>query len=70
MKKILEKGNKTLPEEKLYVKKCNICGCKFIYNKSEIYHDFIHGLDYVKCPQCYYKNYESFIRKRYRKGEK
>lgn len=70
MKKILEKGNKTLPEEKLYVKECNICGCKFIYNESEVYHDFIHELDYVKCPQCYYKNYGLIIRKRYRKGEK
>lgn len=70
MKKILEKGNKTLPEEKLYVKRCNICGCKFIYEDSEIYHDYVNGFDYITCPQCNYKNYGLFIKERYRKGEK
>ena len=29
--KIIKKGTKTLPEEIVYVKKCEVCGCKFTY---------------------------------------
>ena len=51
--KIIKKGTKTLPDEIDYIKKCEVCGCKFTYTTRDI--DFTIFPDYhhfLKCPQC------------------
>ncbi len=70
--KIIKKGTKTLPEDKVYVTRCRTCGCKFTYRKTDItiqeygLHDFF---EFVVCPQCSYMVFVPFIKKKY-KGEK
>ena len=53
MLKILERGKKKLPIY-VYKTKCDICGCKFLYEDEDIfYYDGFYGdTRYVECPQC------------------
>ena len=60
MAQILKCGNKILPEDKKYLTKCNVCGCKYVYSGKEII--IFNDIRYVCCPQCNYKNYILFKR--------
>lgn len=53
MKKVLEKGNKTLPHEIVYVMKCWTCGCKFTYTIKDI-KCLCYEERGIECPQCKY----------------
>ena len=68
--KIIKKGTKTPPDKFTYVKKCEVCGCKFTYTLDDIdctiipdYHRFLN------CPQCEYRVSVPTIKRKY-KGDK
>lgn len=68
--KIIKKGTKTLPDEIVYVKKCEVCGCKFTYTINDI--DFGIIPDYhrfLTCPYCEWGIPVPIIKRKY-KGEK
>ena len=67
MKIILKKGYKKLPEDYVYIKKCDICGCEFTYQVEDIEYDLELG-QYIKCPDCDY-DCRIIYRKKY-KGDK
>lgn len=62
---IIEKGTKTLLQERVYVMKCRICGCKFTYKIENIEWSY-GGEEIIMCPQC--NNYIDvpFIRRKYK----
>lgn len=69
--KIIKKGTKITPDEKVYVRKCRVCGCKFTYMEEDMHMtmiDTMAGYNYVVCPQC---SYLQFIvwKKRYKDKE-
>lgn len=45
MKQIIEKGTKKIIT-------CEHCGCKFSFEKEDIYFPYIGSNGYVNCPQC------------------
>lgn len=73
MLKILEIGNKKTREQKrketFFIRRCNNCGCRFLYQYEDIkeYYFNIDDWDiYVTCPQCNYQN-TIFINRKYKK---
>ena len=69
--KIIKKGTKITPDEKVYIRKCRVCGCKFTYMEEDMrmtITDPMTSCKYVVCPQC---SYLQFIvwKKRYRGKE-
>lgn len=66
MIKILSRGEKTLPEDKIYKMKCGVCGCEYVYQGKDIKQNntsISEGIQYVVCPQCDYINHILFKRK-------
>ena len=69
--KIIKKGTKTPPDKQIYVKKCEVCGCKFTYMEEDI--DFTIIPDYyrfLRCPQCEYLVTVPFIKRKYKGDDK
>lgn len=68
--KIIKKGTKTLPDEIVYIKKCEVCGCKFTYTTRDI--DFAIIPDchhFLECPQCKYQVAVPSIKRKYKGGD-
>lgn len=51
------------------MKKCKICGCKFVYEGRDIKHSKCRHTDYVVCPQCDYISDILFKRRYKGRGE-
>lgn len=68
MIKILKRGKKKIQGEQFYKMKCNVCGCEYIYQESDLKYDCDHN-DYLVCPQCEYTNRFLFKRK-YKNNER
>lgn len=69
--KIIKKGTKITPDEKVYIRKCRVCGCKFTYMKKDMHIQLgntLAGCEYVICPQCSYLQFIGW-KKRYRGKE-
>lgn len=64
--KIIEKGTKILPEEKVYITKCKTCGCKFTYKMSDIEYIGIDCEGLIMCPQCNRRVYVPLIKRKYK----
>lgn len=69
--KIIKKGTKITPDEKVYIRKCRVCGCKFTYMEKDMHRTITNPMtnyEYVVCPQC---SYLQFIvwKKRYKGKE-
>ena len=65
--KIIKKGTKTPPDKFTYIKKCEVCGCKFTYTLDDIgctifpdYHRFLN------CPQCEWRVSVPTIKRKYK----
>ena len=69
--KIIKKGTKILPDEIVYVKKCEVCGCKFTYTIEDIDSSIIlNNYQFLKCPQCEYCVSVPIIRRKYKGDDK
>lgn len=68
--KIIKKGTKTPPNKITYIKKCEVCGCKFTYTLNDIDCAIIpdHYL-FLICPQCECRVSVPTIKRKY-KGDK
>ena len=69
--KIIKKGTKTPPDKQIYVKKCEVCGCKFTYTLNDI--DCAIIPDYYRflnCPQCEYRVSVPTIKRKYKGDDK
>lgn len=61
--KIIKKGTKTPPDKFTYVKKCEVCGCKFTYMEEDIKKVCVEDITKIVCPQCNYWVYPIIKRK-------
>lgn len=65
--KIIEKGTRPLPEEIVYIKKCEVCGCKFTYTIEDMFVNVFWKYDRsITCPQCKCCVKVPFIKKKYK----
>jgi coenzyme F420-reducing hydrogenase gamma subunit len=44
--KIIQEGVTT------YHATCHECGCKFSYNREDVHHNYLRGIDCIGCPSC------------------
>lgn len=69
--KIIKEGTKTLPDEIVYIKKCEVCGCKFTYTTKDIDFTIIpNNHHFLKCPQCEYCVAVPTIKRKYKGDNK
>ena len=63
--KIIKKGTKTPPDKRIYIAKCRVCGCEFIYMEEDMKYSYLTDCKGVVCPQCNYWVYP-FIKRKYK----
>lgn len=69
--KIIKKGTKTPPDKFTYIKKCEVCGCKFTYTLNDIDCAIIPGYyRFLNCPQCEYRVSVPTIKRKYKGDDK
>ena len=68
MIKRIKKGTKIIPDEKVYIRKCRVCGCKFTYMEEDAMLSWFSE-NYLKCPQCSYKVSMPTFKKKYKGGK-
>lgn len=64
--KIIKKGTKTPPDKRIYITKCNTCGCKFTYMEKDFAYLGIEATNVVECPQCNYYVPVPLIKRKYK----
>ena len=69
--KIIKKGTKTPPDKFTYIKKCEVCGCKFTYTLNDIDCAIIPDYyQFLNCPQCEYRVSVPTIKRKYKGDDK